>query len=200
VARKRNPYARPDARTLAAKAKGYPARSIFKLEEIDKRFRILKRGARVLDLGAAPGSWAMYAGERVGPEGSVVAVDLTAIAGALGKNVVTVQGDALVPETWLEGVGGGTFDVVLSDMAPKTTGAKVTDRMRSFELFLGALDVATRVGRPGSSFVGKIFMGEDYPEAKAAVQRQYEVYKATKPTGTRSNSSELYVIGLRMRS
>lgn len=196
MSKRRNPYARPDARTRAAKAKGYPARSVFKLQEIDKRFRILRPGARVLDLGAAPGSWSMYAAERVGPGGSVVAVDLSRIDGALGERVTVIQGDALEPESYLDAAGGQPFDVVLSDMAPKTSGAKTTDRTRSFELFMGALEVAARVSRPGAHFVGKIFMGGDFPEAKAAVQRHFAQYKATKPSGTRSNSSELYIIGL----
>jgi 23S rRNA (uridine2552-2'-O)-methyltransferase len=154
----------------------------------------------VLDLGAAPGSWSMYAAERVGPAGRVVAVDLTAIEVELGPRVTTIQGSALDYEAWYARAGGKGFDVVLSDMAPKTSGSKSVDRTRSFDLFMGALDVAAAICRPGGSFVGKIFMGEDFPRAKAAVQRLFAVYKATKPDGTRANSSELYLVGLERRS
>ena len=92
---RKNPYAGPDARTRAAKAKGYPARSVFKLEEIDRRVRLLSRGQRVLDLGAAPGSWSLYASERVGPSGRVLAVDRTPILQAFAANVSVTLGDAL---------------------------------------------------------------------------------------------------------
>ncbi|HEX7668898.1 MAG TPA: RlmE family RNA methyltransferase, partial [Polyangiaceae bacterium] len=95
--RSRNPYARPDARTRAAKAEGYPARSVFKLREIDERWRLLSPGQRVLDLGAAPGSWSLYAAERVGKRGHVVAVDLQEMA-QTAENVTVVRGDVLGPE------------------------------------------------------------------------------------------------------
>src|SRR5262245_66697540 len=92
---KQNPYKRPDRFTREAKARGFPARSVFKLEEIDRRVRLLRPGQRVLDLGAAPGSWSMYAAQKIGPKGKLLAVDLSEITTALGPNVTAVRGDAL---------------------------------------------------------------------------------------------------------
>src|SRR3954465_5015179 len=94
-ARGKNPYKRPDALTKAAKAQGYPARSVFKLEEIDHRVKLLRAGQRVLDLGAAPGSWSMYAAQRIGPSGKLLAIDLSPITASLGPTVHVAQGDAL---------------------------------------------------------------------------------------------------------
>src|SRR5579864_4212640 len=97
--RNRNPYARPDRFTRAAKQAGFPARSVFKLEEIDRRVRLLKPGMRVLDLGAAPGSWTLYAAQRIARAGKLLAVDLTPLEIALPENVVFIQGDALALES-----------------------------------------------------------------------------------------------------
>src|SRR5262245_1223289 len=130
---RKNPYAGPDAKTRAAKAQGYPERSVFKLQEIDRRVRLLSRGQRVLDLGAAPGSWSLYASARVGATGRVLAVDRPPILQEFSPNVTVVQGDALS----LDNEALGTFapyDVVLSDMAPSTSGSKASDQARSFEL------------------------------------------------------------------
>ncbi len=192
--RGRNPYARPDARTRAARAAGFPARSVFKLEEIDQRVRILAPGQRVLDLGAAPGSWTLYAARRVGPAGRVLALDLASLEAGLPANVVALQGDALATrdEVFEE---HGPFDVVLSDMAPSTSGAKTTDRAVSFRLFMAALDVACRHGRADGAFVGKIFMSEDFEEAKRAVADAYRTARALRPRGTRANSTEIFVVG-----
>jgi 23S rRNA (uridine2552-2'-O)-methyltransferase len=196
--KRRNPYARPDAKTRAAKASGYPARSVFKLAEIDKRLHLLRQGQRVLDLGAAPGSWARYAGERVGKTGSVLCVDLQTIAEPFQNNVLVLEADVLAGEA-------STFDrfapydVVLSDMAPSTSGSKVRDQALSFELYSRALELAAALGRPGSSFVGKIFMGPDFQAARAATARLYEQVKVIRPEGTRKESSELFVVGLGLR-
>jgi 23S rRNA (uridine2552-2'-O)-methyltransferase len=192
---KKNPYARPDARTRAAKAQGYPARSVFKLEEIDRRVRLLSRDKRVLDLGAAPGSWSLYASERVGPNGRVLAVDRTPILQAFAPNVTVVTGDALA----LDNEALGTFapyDVVLSDMAPSTSGSKASDQARSFELFMRALDVAKALGREGSHFVGKLFMSGDFQEARRALGASYARSQVIRPDATRSQSSEVFLVGL----
>jgi 23S rRNA (uridine2552-2'-O)-methyltransferase len=195
---KPNPYRRPDAFTRAAKARGYPARSVFKLEEIDRRARLLRGGQRVLDLGAAPGSWSMYASGRVGGQGKILAVDLTEITTALGANVRFVCGDALaLPAEVL--AEAGPFDVVLSDMAPSTTGTRDADQARSHDLFMGALAIARAHTRAGGSFVGKIFMGGDFPQAKEAVRQAFEEVRVIRPEGTRSTSFEVFLVGLRRR-
>ena len=192
--RRQNPYARPDARTREAKARGYPARSVFKLEEIDRRVRLLAHGMHVLDLGAAPGSWALYASERVGSQGRVLAVDLTPIAQRFPDNVTVLLGDALS----LENQQLATFapyDVVLSDMAPNTSGSKVRDQAQSFELFMRALDVAVALGKPGSDFVGKLFMSGDFQAARQALRERYEKEQTIRPAGTRHVSSEVFLVG-----
>ncbi len=190
----KNPYKKPDRFTVAAKKAGFPARSVFKLEEIDRRVRIFKHGMKVLDLGAAPGSWSMYAAQKIGGGGKVFAVDLQPLNVALPKNVTFLQGDALSLEDNVI-AEQGPFDVVLSDMAPNTTGVRVTDQTRSFELFMRALAVAEKVCKPGGTFVGKIFMGEDLPLARAKVRELFTKERLIRPEGTRANSYELFVIG-----
>jgi 23S rRNA (uridine2552-2'-O)-methyltransferase len=198
VGKKPNPYRRPDAFTKAAKAQGYPARSVFKLEEIDRRARLLRPGQRVLDLGAAPGSWSMYASGRVGPSGRVLAVDLTEISGSLGGNVTVIQGDALTLED-ARLAELAPYDVVVSDMAPSTTGTRFADQARSFELFSRAVEVARALLKPGGSFVGKLFMSDDFPKAKEALRLLFEEVKVMRPEGTRASSYELFLIGLRKK-
>jgi 23S rRNA (uridine2552-2'-O)-methyltransferase len=189
-----NPYRRADAYTRAAREQGYPARSVFKLEEIDRKLRLLRRGQRVLDLGAAPGSWALYACERVGREGRVLAVDLKPLGVTLPP-----QGRALIGDAFdLDADALAAFapyDVVLSDMAPSTTGSKVTDEARSIALFERALAVADALARPGASFVGKLFMGGDFDAVRAAVAERYEGSRTFRPSGTRSRSVEVFLAG-----
>ncbi|MBN2195834.1 MAG: RlmE family RNA methyltransferase [Polyangiaceae bacterium] len=191
---RRNLY-QGDARTRQARAQGYPARSVFKLEEIDRRVRLFKSGQRVLDLGAMPGSWTLYACERVGPGGVVVAVDLKPITVSLPPQAIALVGDALALEDSVF-AAHGPFDVVLSDMAPSTSGARERDQARSVELFLRAVAVAGAVGRPGSSFVGKLFMGPDFTAARRTVAASCRDCRVVRPEGTRQRSSEVFVIGL----
>lgn len=194
----KNPYKRADHFTREAKKAGYPARSVFKLEEIDRRVKLLKPGMRVLDLGASPGSWVLYATQKVGPNGRVLAMDLKPIEVPLPANATSFVGDALS----LDNEQLATFapyDVVLSDMAPNTTGNRHSDQTRSFELFMRALAVAEALCAPGGHFVGKIFMGEDFQEAKKEVKRLFAEERAIKPEGTRANSYELFLIGLRKK-
>jgi 23S rRNA (uridine2552-2'-O)-methyltransferase len=195
----KNPYKRPDSFTKAAKAQGYPARSVFKLEEIDRRVRLLRAGQRVLDLGAAPGSWSQYASQRIGASGKLLAVDLTPIHVPLGASAHFSQGDALSLAN--EDLAlFAPYDVVLSDMAPNTTGNKDADQARSFELFMRALAIAealgVRGGASGGAFVGKLFMGEDFTQAREALRALFAEVKTIKPEGTRSTSFEVFLIGL----
>ncbi len=196
---RRNPYAKPDRFTRAAKEAGYPARSVFKLEEIDRRVRLLRPGQRVLDLGATPGSWALYAAKKVGPRGHVLAMDLEPLGTALPPHAEFVQGDALSLAND-ELARFAPYDVVLSDMAPRTTGSRVTDQARSFELFMRALAVAAELGARGSAFVGKIFMSGDLPEARVELRRLYEAERLIRPEGTRSISTEIFAIGTGKRA
>lgn len=198
MSRRQNPYSRADARTLAAKAQGYPARSVFKLEEIDRRVRLLGPGKHVLDLGAAPGSWSLYAAQKVGPKGRVLAVDLQEIHQAFPEQVTVVRGDAL--DLTNEALSTfAPYDVVLSDMAPSTSGSKVRDQTLSFELFMRALEVASALGKPGSAFVGKLFMSADFQAAKQALKARYAREQTIRPAGTRSVSSEVFLVGVGLK-
>ena len=195
---KKNPYKKPDHFTVDAKKQGYPARSVFKLEEIDRRVNLLKGGMHILDLGAAPGSWMLYAAQKIGRSGKLLAVDLTAIDIPIPPNATFLQGDALS----LENDALATYapyDVVLSDMAPNTTGNRISDQTRSFELFMRALAVAEKLVKPGGAFVGKIFMGEDFANAKKALKQIFAEERALRPEGTRTTSYELFLVGMGRR-
>ena len=199
MTRKANPYQKADHFTKEAKAAGFPARSVFKLEEIDQRCRLLRPGMHVLDLGASPGSWALYAAKKVGPKGKVFATDLKPLETALPPNVTFVQGDAFaLDDTVLS--ASAPYDVVLSDMAPNTTGNRLGDQTRSFELFMRALEVGGRLVKPGGAFVGKIFMGEDLPLARAAVKKLFAGERLIRPEGTRSVSYEIFVVATDRRA
>lgn len=196
---RRGTYAGGDSRTLQARAEGYPARSVFKLQEIDDKSKVLLPGYSVVDLGAAPGSWSLYAARKVGPAGRVLALDLQEIKQAFPPNVKVVQGDAFSDHDGLH-TQHGPYDVVLSDMAPNTTGDKHRDAVRSGDLVRAALDVALRFGKPGCHFVAKIFMGVEFESCRAEVQQHFETMKVARPKGVRDNSVEVFLVGLRKRS
>ncbi len=193
-----NPYAKPDAKTMQARAQGYPARSVFKLQEIDRRMRLFRAGQNVLDLGAAPGSWSLFASERVGKTGHVYAIDIKPILQVFGENVQALEGDALSLDSAVLSAHA-PYDVVLSDMAPNTSGSKFQDQARSTELFLRALEVAVAHGKPGSHFVAKIFMSGDYKAAEIEVRKAYENVRTIRPEGTRQVSTEVFVVGMGKR-
>ncbi len=193
MAAPKNPYAKPDRFTRAAKDAGFPARSVFKLEGIDRRTRLLRPGLRVLDLGASPGSWSLYAAQKIGANGKLLAIDLEPLRVSLPPAAVVIQGDAFtVARSELERFA--PYDVVLSDMAPKTTGNRVTDQARSFDLFMRALAIADTLGARGGSFVGKIFMSDDLPNARAELRRLYDSHRLIRPEGTRAASMEIFAV------
>jgi 23S rRNA (uridine2552-2'-O)-methyltransferase len=198
--RRENPYRRADAHTRRAKAEGFAARSVYKLEEIDRRTRILKQGQRVLDLGAAPGSWSAYAARRVGKNGTVVAIDLQPIRQPLPPHCIVVEGDAF-DASLLEGPLGehAPYDVVLSDMAPNTTGDKTTDQLRSFAVFSRAVELAAELLSPGGAFVGKIFMSGEFQKAREELRAVFEKVRVIKPEAVRSVSYEIFLVGLGKR-
>lgn len=194
-----NPYV-GDPRTLEAKKKGYPARSVFKLEEIQKKTQILRRGMTVIDLGAAPGSWSLYASQQVGQSGRVLAIDLQEILQRFPPQVTVVQGDALTLNPDVLGKFA-PYDVVLSDMAPKTSGIKLRDQAASFELFERALQVARSFGKKEtSSFVVKIFMGPEFNEAIRLAKNAFVKTRVVRPEGTRQNSKEVFIVAQGLRA
>ncbi|MDP9036610.1 MAG: RlmE family RNA methyltransferase [Myxococcota bacterium] len=198
MASRKNPYAKPDHFTRAAKGAGFPARSVFKLEEIDRRVRLLRGGMRVLDLGAAPGSWSLYAAQRIGQSGRLLAIDRQPMGVSLPPQATILQGDAFdISNDALAALA--PYDVVLSDMAPNTTGSRVTDQARSFELFMHALAVADRLSVKGASFVGKLFMSDDLRAARAELKRLYATERLIRPDGTRTGSMEIFLVGTQKR-
>jgi len=181
-----------------AKSENYAARSIFKLKEIDERFRIFKPGQKVLDLGAAPGSWSQYAAQKIGKAGIVIGIDLQAIKLTL-PNALFIQGD--LNKVSLEEILAThqiqpPFDLVLSDMAPKTTGIRITDQARSTELCLLALKFAETYLRPQGHFICKLFHSEDFEEFRRTLKSRFEKVEVLRPKSTRKESKEIFFIAL----
>jgi 23S rRNA (uridine2552-2'-O)-methyltransferase len=196
------PYRPKDHYFQKAKQEGLRARSAFKVDEILKRFPIVRKGGAVLDLGAAPGGFLQILADTVGPSGRVVGVDIVAIRPFTQKHVTTAVLDVLAEDfdAKLRELYDGPFDAVISDMAPKTSGIKATDEARSLRLAGKALEVAVARGRPGSSFVAKLFMGGDFEEFRAQVRSHYEDVKVVRPEATRGASMEVYLVGLRLKA
>ncbi len=156
----------------------------------------------MLDLGAAPGGFLQILADTVGPSGRVVGVDIVAIRPFSQKHVTTAVLDVLAEDfdAKLRELYDGPFDAVISDMAPKTSGIKATDEARSLRLAGKALEVAVGRGKPGSSFVAKLFMGGDFEEFRAQVRSHYEDVKVVRPEATRGASMEVYLVGLRLKA
>lgn len=191
---KKNRWA--DHYTRQAKKDHFPARSVYKLQEIQAKFKLIRPGQRVLDLGCAPGSWLLYAARLVGPGGRVVGVDLKAVTEKLPANAVMHTGDVFDDAAGFWAEVGESFDLVLSDMAPSTTGNTTVDAARSFYLCEAALSVARRRLVPGGGFVCKIFQGDEFPQMVAAVREAFAQHKIFKPQSCRKASKEIYIIGI----
>ncbi len=193
-----NPYAKPDPFTQKAKSEGYPARSVYKLEEIDRRCKLFAQGQRVLDLGCAPGSWLLYAAKKVGPRGLVRGVDLTPLEIALPPNAKAMAGDALTPSAEVERflLEGAPYDVVVSDMAPATTGTTFADQARSAELVSRTLDVADAWLAKDGAWVAKLFMSEEIVELRKRIRTMFGEERVLRPEGVRTVSYEVFLVGL----
>jgi 23S rRNA (uridine2552-2'-O)-methyltransferase len=185
---------RKDQYFQQAKAAGYRARSAFKLLQIQEKFKLLRRGQRVLDLGAAPGSWSQVASQIVGPSGQVVAVDLQAIDPLPG--VVTIEGDMTSAEIQAQilEVVGGSVHVVISDAAPSSTGIKLRDHVLSVELVRAALTLSQQVLRPGGHLVAKVFEGEELPELIVDLRQAFAKVKPHYPAATRREGREVFLV------
>ena len=177
-----------------AKKEGFLARAVYKLEELDQQFKLFKPGQRVLDLGCSPGSWLQYARTKVGERGALVGLDRGPLRGDVAGARIVV-GDVLTidPKQLLGELPA--FDVVLSDMAPDTSGIRSLDQARSEALFERALEIATLVLAPGGNFVGKLFQGPDFKKLTEQVRATFETAKPAKPASSRQISIEQYVIG-----
>ncbi|MCP5412301.1 MAG: RlmE family RNA methyltransferase [Alphaproteobacteria bacterium] len=182
-----------DPYVAAARQKGYRSRAAFKLVELDSKYRFLKKGARVLDLGAAPGGWSQVAAQR---GATVVAADVLEMESLPG--VTVLQADLTDPDVpgQLKDALGGPADLVLTDMAAPTTGHRATDHIRTIALVEIALDVALDVLKPGGAFVGKVFQGGATGDLLARMKRHFREVRHVKPPASRAESVELYVVAL----
>ncbi|MCF8034521.1 MAG: RlmE family RNA methyltransferase [Desulfarculaceae bacterium] len=187
----------PDAYYRRAKSQGYAARSVYKLSEMDRRYGFLKSGQAVLDLGCHPGSWLQYAAKKVGKKGRLVGVDLQPPGVEMPPGAQFIQADVL--ELTAKGVRGDTgieiFDLVLSDVAPRTTGIKDRDAAASLELSEAALNLALALLKPGGSFLAKVYFGPGVDELIRRIKRAFKLGKGHKPEASRSASKEIYLLG-----
>jgi 23S rRNA (uridine2552-2'-O)-methyltransferase len=187
--------ARRDRFHLKAKREGFAARAVYKLEEIHTKHAVFERGmTRVLDLGCAPGSWLQYSRQRIGDSARLVGLDRGPLARPPAGARIVVGDVMTISEVELLGELPA-FDIVLSDMAPDTSGIRQLDQARSEALFERALEIATHVLAPGGNFVGKLFQGPDFKRLTEAVRAAFAVQKTAKPASSRQISIEQYVIG-----
>ncbi len=179
-----------------AKRDGYVARSAYKLEEIDKKHRLLRKGNLVLDLGCSPGSWLQYAAGKVGEQGQVLGVDLQTVKLSLPKNVKVLQADIFEMTVKDFEMNGGMVDVVLSDMAPKTTGIRDMDAQRSYALNQQVLELSGDLLRPHGTLLVKAFQGAPLEQLRREFSSSFAQVKLCKPKSSRSESVEIFLLGL----
>lgn len=181
-----------------AKQENFAARSVFKLEEIDQKLKIFKPGQWVLDLGASPGSWSQYADKKIGERGRILGVDLKPVTAKIPKAIFIQEDlrDLKLDEIFAQHGFDQPFDVVMSDMAPNTTGIRMTDQARSFELCELALQVADQFLKPKGHFICKLFHSDDFQTLKKSIVERYQKFEAIKPESTRKISKEIFLIGL----
>jgi 23S rRNA (uridine2552-2'-O)-methyltransferase len=181
-----------DHYTRRAKKDRFPARSVYKLQEIQQKHQLIKKGYKVLDLGCAPGSWLLYAAKLTGDKGRVVGIDLKSVTGQIPAHAQIITADVFTLD--VESLGND-FNLVLSDMAPATTGHKDVDAARSYNLCETALSIAQSVLLPGGSFACKIFQGPDFKTFTDIVKASFKELKIFKPRSSRKASKEIYIIG-----
>jgi 23S rRNA (uridine2552-2'-O)-methyltransferase len=188
-----------DPYVAAAKAAGYRSRAAFKLTELDEKFHLLKPGGRVVDLGCAPGGWIQVALKAVGERGRVVGLDLLPVDPVPGATILQGDFQDAAAEKQVEEALGGRADLVLSDMAPNTTGHATTDHLRIMGLAELALDFALRVLAPGGGFAAKVFAGGSEKAFLATLKARFTQVRHAKPPASRKDSAELYVVATGFR-
>lgn len=190
------PYVPNDAWSKKAQKEGFRARSVYKLMQLDERFHFFQPGIRVLDIGAAPGSWLQYVSKVLGPKGKALGLDLQPIA-HVGNNVVTAVCDVFNREQ-VEGelakLGWKDVHVVLSDIAPNTSGIVDVDQWKSVELSMQVMEIATKYLRKGGALVMKVFRGKSFDTFIASVKKTYHNLKIVSVDASRDRSREVYVV------
>jgi 23S rRNA (uridine2552-2'-O)-methyltransferase len=201
-------YKKPDHWQLKARKEGYPARSVYKLKEIDEKFGLFKphsgrkTGFKVLDLGAAPGSWSLYTLRKLSGAGFLAAADLSPLSREFdkglfdGDNFFFIQGDITAPEVKETLLSKGPYSVIISDAAPSTTGNHTVDAARSLQLAEEVITYAENALAPGGSLALKVFQGGDSAELLKRMKTIFETAKSFKPQACRGESVEVYFIGL----
>lgn len=186
-----------------AKKENYPARSVYKLEEAQKKFRLIKKGDTVLDFGCFPGSWSIYAAKLAGPDGLVVGIDLqegTKVSVSGGAEIIwfcedIYSGDIVAKVQEIR----KSYRTVLSDMAPRTSGNKWVDQQQSLNLARRVLELATDLLQRDGNLYVKVFEGEDFREFVETVRNSFKTVKIVKPRSSRSESREVFVLGMGYR-
>lgn len=188
-----------------AKEQNFAARSIFKLEEIDQKLKIITKNDSVLDLGASPGSWSQYASKKIGPAGKLIGIDLNPVKPEVSRDlknaefVISDLRDLKLADLFAEKGFGHGFDLVMSDMAPKTTGIRMTDQARSMELCELALDAADKYLKKNGHFVCKFFHSDDFEKLRKMIKDRFGRVEIMKPESTRKISKEIFLIGLKKK-
>ncbi len=183
-----------DYYTKKAKKENYPSRAVYKLKEIQDKYKPIKKGNLVLDLGCSPGSWLKYCSELVGKSGRVVGIDLKKPEINLPENVSIFQDDIfdLQPET--KQALSENFDIILSDMAPSTTGNKDVDAVKSYNLCMSAFFIVKEHLNLDGIFICKIFQGEDFKKFSNLLKKNFKNLKIFKPASCRKSSKEIYIV------
>lgn len=181
-----------------AKKEGYRSRAAYKLLELNRRFRLIRPGDRVVDLGAAPGGWLQVVSQLVGPKGKVIGVDLQPISPFPAENVVVIQGDIAEPEVAanLKELLPSRADLVLSDMSPRLSGIREADVARALELNRAALQAAAGLLRTGGHFLAKAFVAGEIEIFFRELKERFRSVQRTRPEATRKGSSEIYLIAM----
>ena len=192
-----NRYEKPDFWSKKALSEGYPARSVYKLKELDEKFGLLRRNSAVLDLGAAPGSWTVFALRTLDGTGHLTSIDLRPLArDVAGSNLTFIQGDLYDEEVRMQARDLGPYDSVICDAAPATTGNKTVDTARSTGLVELAIFYAQTMLKPGGNFVVKIFQGGDQQQLLKSMRQIFTSARGFKPEACRTESFETYLVGL----
>jgi len=185
-----------DHHARRAREEKWLARSVYKLQEIDKKFRLIRKGDRLLDLGCYPGSWSQYGIKMVGPQGEVVGIDLTRTDRLSFPNFRFIKGDVLSLDLDRVIREVGPRDVLISDMAPQTTGIRLTDESRSLSLSKRAAEIALVLLKKKGRFVCKVFEGEDLKSFRTEISVHFRQVRVFRPKAVRKGSREVYLVGL----
>ena len=192
-----NSYEKPDYWSKKACSEGYPARSVYKLKELDEKFGLLKKNSSVLDLGAAPGSWTVFALRTLNGTGHLTSIDLKPLAkDVVGSNLTFIQGDLYDEEVRMQARNLGPYDSVICDAAPPTSGNRTVDTARSTGLVELAIYYAQTMLKPGGNFVAKIFQGGDQQQLLKSMRQIFTSARGFKPEACRTESFETYLVGL----